>query len=231
MNQIEKKQYIPNVLALFFSVAMFLFMMIPHSQYELLNEMSQIELPTNNANALCVVVSAVMTVFVIIFLVFVAAMSLLSLFTSFLYNFHFVSFCLMITCILTAVLQSVYFFVGLHGILSTGEAIVGPGNYVIYAFCLACVIAYIYLYFRLIDKPYKEIKHQAKEHIAEYKDVENIVPDDVDDTPKAAEKQEDTKKEDSDSLSLSVLNLLQKGKITSEEAKKLLDEINSEKKD
>lgn len=226
-NQIEKIQYLPSLLALVFSGAFFFLMMIPHSQYELLNEMSTLAGSAETLNAL-VIVPAIMTVFVIIFNCFVCALALLSLFMSFFYNFHFVSNGILVTSTISFLLQSVYFFVGINGVLANGERIISIGNIIIYVLYFIFMVALFVLHHKLISVPYHEIKLEAGKHISEY-DTELETPENVE-TNEENTAMEETEKNEPD-LQMTVLNMLQKGKISPEEAKKLLSEIQEEKKD
>lgn len=219
-SQIEKKQYIPSLLALVFSAAFFLLMMVPHSQYDLLDEMSKLAGEGENLNML-VVVPAIMTVFVIIFYCFVCALSLLSLFMNYFYNFHFVSKGIVVTSTISFLLQSVYFFVGINGVLENGEKIISIGNIFIYILNCIFIIALFVLHHHYVELPYLKIKMEAKKYIPQMeKELKEVT---------VAEEKAPMKEEKNEDLEMTVLNMLQKGKISPEEAKKLLSEIKEEK--
>lgn len=214
-NQIEKKQYLPNIVSLIFSASLFLLMMLPHSQYELLNELSTQAGSAETLN-MYVVLPAILTIFIIIVYCFVCMMSLLSLFMSYFYNFHFVSKGILFTSTIAFVLQSVYFFVGLNGVLENGERIISVGNIIVYILSLIFIVFFYYLYHIYIEIPYKRIKLEARKHVHEFKN----------DTPIYQE--EKPIKENKNDLEMTVLNMLQKGKITADEARKMLEEIHEE---
>lgn len=227
-NQIEKKQYIPNLISLLFSISMFLLMMVPHSQYDLLNEM--LTLSNKETINLCVILPSIATVFVIIAYCFAGMMSLLSLLTSYFYNYHFVSRGILIASWISVLLQSFYFFSGLGGVLDNGVRVIAAGNGVIYFLNLLFLGVYTYFYFRLIENPYQKIKREAAVHLNEKEEkteTSSLVAEE-EKREEIVEKKEEIKENAKEDLQKTILKMVSEGKMKVEDANNILQELNRE---
>ncbi len=230
-NQIEKKQYIPNLVSLLFSICMFLLMMVPHSQYDLLNEM--LTLSNKETLNIFVILPSIATVFVIISYCFVGMMSLLSFLISYFYNYHFVSRGILIASWISVILQSLYFFSGLFGVLDNGERVIATGNSIIYVLNLLFLGGYTYLYFRLIEKPYQKIKKEAALLLKEEKKEKpsSLVTKEEKKEEKIEEKKEETSENTKEDLQKTILKMVSEGKMKVEDANNILQELNKENED
>ena len=213
-NQLNKKNFIPSICMLVFSISLLLLMLAGHSQYALLNDMTFLQ-NQGSINTL-VVLPGVMTIFVIIFLSLNALLSLLSLFMSSLYNFHFINKILRISSVLLLLLESVYFFVGLQGVMDDGRRVIEAGNIVTYVFFVLFEAAFLFCSYRYVEIPFKKV-------LRECKDIPSIEPSIV---TKSGEKPVESKEE----LQRAILSMLQKGKLTAEEADRLLKELHDDNK-
>ncbi len=226
-DQIEKKQFIPNLISLLFSISMFLLMMVPHSQYDLLNEM--LTLSNKESINLFVILPSIATVFVIISYCFVGMMSLLSFLISYFYNYHFVSRGILIAFWISVVLQSFYFFFGLGGVLDNGQSVIAVGNGIIYALNLLFLGVYSYLYFRLIEHPYQKIKKEASLLLKEEKEKTISSLDAKEE--KEEKKEEPKENKTKDDLQKTILKMVSEGKMKVEDANNILQELNKENRD
>lgn len=199
---------------LVFSISLLLLMLAGHSQYALLNDMTFLQ--NQGSINILVVLPGVMTIFVIIFLSLNALLSLLSLFMSSLYNFHFINKILRISSVLLLLLESVYFFVGLQGVMDDGRRVIEAGNIVTYVFFVLFEAAFLFCSYRYVEIPFKKV-------LRECKDIPSIEPSIV---TKSGEKPVESKEE----LQRAILSMLQKGKLTAEEADRLLKELHDDNK-
>ncbi len=213
-NQLNKKNFIPSICMLVFSISLLLLMLAGHSQYALLNDMTFLQ--NQGSINILVVLPGVMTIFVIIFLSLNALLSLLSLFMSSLYNFHFINKILRISSVLLLLLESVYFFVGLQGVMDDGRRVIEAGNIVTYVFFVLFEAAFLFCSYRYVEIPFKKV-------LRECKDIPSIEPSIV---TKSGEKPVESKEE----LQRAILSMLQKGKLTAEEADRLLKELHDDNK-
>lgn len=211
-NQLNKKNFIPSICMLVFSISLLLLMLAGHSQYALLNDMTFLQ--NQGSINILVVLPGVMTIFVIIFLSLNALLSLLSLFMSSLYNFHFINKILRISSVLLLLLESVYFFVGLQGVMDDGRRVIEAGNIVTYVFFVLFEAAFLFCSYRYVEIPFKKV-------LRECKDIPSIEPSIV---TKSGEKPVESKEE----LQRAILSMLQKGKLTAEEADRLLKELHDD---
>lgn len=213
-NQLNKKNFIPSICMLVFSISLLLLMLAGHSQYALLNDMTFLQ--NQGSINILVVLPGVMTIFVIIFLSLNALLSLLSLFMSSLYNFHFINKILRISSVLLLLLESVYFFVGLQGVMDDGRRVIEAGNIVTYVFFVLFEAAFLFCSYRYVEIPFKKV-------LRECKDIPSIEPSIV---TKSGEKPVESKEE----LQRAILSMLQKGKLTAKEADRLLKELHDDNK-
>ncbi len=213
-NQLNKKNFIPSICMLVFSIAFLLLMLAGHSQYALLNDMTFLQ--TQDSINIRVVLPGVMSIFVIIFLSLNALLSLLSLFMSTLYNFHFINKILRISSIVLSLLESIYFFVGLQGIMDDGRRVIEEGNIVTYVFFVLFEAAFLFCSYRYVEIPFRKILKECK----------NIPVTE----PSAVMKSEEKPVESKEELQKTILSMLQKGKLTAEEADRLLKELHDDNK-
>ena len=91
--QLRKENYIPVILSLSFSVILFLLLLLPHSQYSLLEEMTLLN-DTNSIEGqplelnLLTIIPAILTLFVILINSVIFILSLLAFFMDMLFNFQ-----------------------------------------------------------------------------------------------------------------------------------------------
>lgn len=213
LDQLKKQNYIPNIIALIFSGMMFALMALPHSQYDLLSSMTLLN--QGETLNLFITIPAILTIFVILLYCIVFLMSLLSLFMERFYNYHFISIVnsfVILCCVLT---QSGYFIVNIIGYFQKKADILSFGNVITIILNVLFLVSYIYTYKRFISQPFKELMEKAKEMKEDCKEETKK------EVPIKTEVKNDSEKQ--------VLDMLSDGKITSEEAMKLLHEIHHDK--
>ena len=220
--QLEKKNFIPVFIALGSTLLLFLFMLLPHSQYSLLGEMTALNTNIDqNGNLLPLnlntVLPAIFTLFVILISSVVFIIALLSLFMDRLYNYHFVTKILWIMYLLDVILESLYFFTGLNGVFDNGEKVIEPFNIITFIFCLLSFLAYAITYHFYIERLYKKVKNTI-----------NKTPiDEPSHSTRELPQEERIAKETHEEMKKTILDMLSQGKISSEEAYKILKEIDS----
>ena len=214
-DQLNKKNFIPSLCMLVFSGVLLLLLMAGHSQYDLLSDMTFLQ--NQGSIDIYVVLPGVMSIFVIIFLSMNALLSLLSFFMSSLYNFHFINKILRISSIILLILQSIYFFVGLHGVMDNGRNVIEAGNIVTYICFVIFEAVFLFCSYRYVEIPFKSILKESKN-----------IPSEKNDIPMT--KEETAPVQSKEELQKTILSMLQKGKLTAEEADRLLKELNANNK-
>lgn len=221
MNQLNKKNYIPSIIALVYSISYFLLMILPHNQYNILSEMTTLNDSVSESGEivlnLFVILPAIFTIFVILFLVIVVVFCSLSMFMDNFFNFHFLNKFICVFFTSAFLCDALYFFIGFNGVFDNGDKLISWGNYISFISFLICLIFYIYHYIQDVEKPFKEIKRQVME--LEKKNKTPIYKEEN------AEVKEEKKNDISKDMRKMILDMLEKGKISSEEAEKLLEEI------
>lgn len=218
--QLKKENFIPIYIALGFSVLMLIFMAIPHSQYNLLGEMTALN---NNVDAngellplnIFTVIPSIATLFTIIFLAVIFLLSIVSLFFDRLYNFHFIATIIFIFFFLAVISENLYFIFGLQGQFDNGEKVIAPFNYVTPILTNLAFIGFVFTYFKFIQQKYIKIKHEMNTSFITSQAFET--KDEPQEKTIVKQTNEDMKK--------MILDMLSQGKISSEEAYKILDEI------
>lgn len=214
-NQIKKVNYIPVIIALIFNAVIFLLFLLPHSQYALLSEMTNLNDQTSSIINWLTILSAIFTIFVILFSCINFIFALFSLFMDRFYNYHFVSKILFYSIIFTSIFEYCYFFIGINGTFDDGSKLVSYGNIITIVLYTIYLIIYILSYIKFIEIPYKKIMKEVKNNLKEIntnheKDASEkiIVKETINDMQKM------------------ILNMLDSGKISTDEANKLLNELN-----
>lgn len=210
MDQITAKNKIPVYIALLCSALLLGLMALPHSQYQLLSEMSKIK--AGSMVNWDVTIPALSTIFVILLLVAIFLLASVSYLSMRLYNFHFLGASLMIMSVLEAIAESVYFITG-FGKKSGDVPLIQISNIIVYLLNMFFAIGMIFAFFRYIDAPYQKLKREL--------DVE---------MPKQAEwlNQEEKKEpvsDDKEQMRKEILQMVAEGKITPEEADKFLKNL------
>ena len=223
--QLRKENYIPVVISLVFSVVLFLLFLLPHSQYSILGEMTAL-----NSNVtlegeplklnVMTVLPAIFTLFVILLNSVVFLLSVLALFMDMLFNFHLVNKINLIIASVAASLEVAYLFTGMQGVFDDGTHVIEWPNYITVILSVIALVSLYITYFKFVDKPYKEVMAKAKEKAKIYQAEEK------------REEKEHTQAESimanaNDDMQKMVLKMLSEGKISPEEADKLLKEIHS----
>lgn len=234
--QLKKKNYIPAIITIVFSALMFLLMLLPNNQYSCMEKMTIIGngnldsegnlIPLN----LNIVLPAIFTVFVIICYCFVFLMSVLSFLMSRLYNYHFVQKVNLGFSTLAVLLQIAYLISGINGSYEDNSKVISWGNILTTILNVLFLTAFFITYFKFVSKDYHLVKQEAKKLIDENEvDPYYSIVDEEDLKQKETtiEKKEETKEENSnEDPQLLILNMLKEGKITPDEASKLLSQIN-----
>lgn len=217
IDQLKKQNYIPNIISTVFSLMMFGLLALPHSQYDILSEMTFLN--NGDSFSLFTVLPAIFTIFVILFSCVVFLSSLLSLFMTRFYNYHFVSKIILICCVVSVALELLYFFFGLKGTFDDGSKVIGAGNIVTVCLNGLFLFSYLFSFVKYISHPFHEISLLAEESLQKEESFR-----------KEEEKKKVTfqEKDEKDSEK-KILDLLSNGKITSEEALKLLHALNDKK--
>lgn len=210
MDQITAKNKIPVYIALLCSALLLGLMALPHSQYQLLSEMSKIK--AGSMVNWDVTIPALSTIFVILLLVAIFLLASVSYLSMRLYNFHFLGASLMTMSVLEAIAESVYFITG-FGKKAGDVPLIQISNTIVYLLNMFFAISMIFAFFRYIDAPYQKLKREL--------DVE---------MPKQAEwlNQEEKKEPVSDNkeqMRKEILQMVAEGKITPEEADKFLKNL------
>lgn len=218
-NQLKKVNYIPVIIALIFNALIFLLLLLPHSQYSLLNEMTALNDQSSSTINWLTILPAIFTIFVILFSCINFVFALLALFMDRFYNYHFVNKILFILIILTSIFEYCYFFIGINGVFDDGSKVISYGNIITIILYTLYLIAYIYTYILFIEIPYKKIMEEVKTTLSKKTNIksETKIPENI----IATETVNDMQK--------MILDMLEKGKISSEEANKLLNELNNKK--
>ncbi len=219
-SQLKKENFIPIYIALGFSLLMFIFMAIPHSQYSLLGEMTALNNNVNEQGELLpinifTVIPAIATLFTILFLAVIFLLSIVSLFFDRFYNFHSVATVIFIFFFLTVISENIYFVFGLQGQFDNGERVILPFNYVTPILTNLAFIGFVFTFFKFIQQKYMIIKHEINTSVIS--SHTNEMKDEPQEKTIVKQTNEDMKK--------MILDMLSQGKISSEEAYKILDEI------
>ncbi len=218
MDQLKKQNYIPNIISLLFSLLMFGLMALPHSQYAILSEMTLLN--KGDTFSTFTVLPAIFTVFVILFYCIVFLFSLLSLFMTRFYNFHFVSKIILICSFISVELELLYFLFGLRGTFDDGSKVIGYGNIVTVCLNFLFLFAYLFSFLKWISHPFHQISFLAEKSLS----TEESRKEEHEETVSSNNKeQNDSEKK--------ILDLLSEGKISSEEAVALLHALNDKKTD
>lgn len=216
-NQLQKVNYIPVIIALIFNALIFLLLLLPHSQYSLLGEMTSLN-DQSRINWLTTL-PAIFTIFVILFSCINFVFALLSLFMDRFYNYHFVNKILFFSNIFTGIFEYCYFFIGINGVFDDGSKVISYGNIITIILYTIYLITYIYTYIKFIEKPYKKIMKEVKTTLSKESNIN-----------KEIEKSEKViAKETVNDMQKMILDMLEKGKISSDEANKFLNELNNKK--
>lgn len=210
MDQITAKNKIPVYIALLCSALLLGLMALPHSQYQLLSEMSKIK--AGSMVNWDVTIPALSTIFVILLLVAIFLLASVSYLSMRLYNFHFLGASLMTMSVLEAIAESVYFITG-FGKKAGDVPLIQISNIIVYLLNMFFAISMIFAFFRYIDAPYQKLKREL--------DVE---------MPKQAEwlNQEEKKEpvtDNKEQMRKEILQMVAEGKITPEEADKFLKNL------
>lgn len=237
IDQVKPRQLIPDIV-LFLSMALlFGLMALPHSQYELLGEMNHLTNNTGETVNWGTLLPALFTFFVILLGVITALFAVLSLLITRFYTFHFVNNVSVVLACLTTILQLFYLFFGLGKTLDYGDNIIEVGNIIATVILVVGVVAYIFLYAILIEKPFLEIKHEMmatpSSPSSPYRRQEE---EEQGDNDMEEEKKEDTEVQEETSnksgdeeakkkLRDLVLKEVASGEISPEEASKILENL------
>lgn len=221
--QLRKENYIPTILSLSFSVVLFLLLLLPHSQYSLLEEMTLLN-DTNSIEGqplelnLLTIIPAILTLFVILINSVIFILSLLAFFMDMLFNFHLLNKINLILASVLTLLEVSYLFVGINGVFDDGLRVISFPNYITVILTVLFLISLYITYFKFVDKPYQSVMKSVKEKLALNKKVEI--------------NKEDQAKEIvsnmNDDMQKTILNMLAQGKITPQEADDLLKKIHSD---
>lgn len=214
---LTKKNFIPMIIAAFFSALLVGLLALPHSQYALLGEMSDLSNGTSTPNW-GVTVPAIFTVFVIILLVFSFLLASVSFLAMRLYNFHTLGVIELFFIGFETVLEGGYFFSGLGHEIEKGVSVIQWPNILVFALNLLFFASYLVTYILFIQKPFKALNQsldvQLKEEEKEEKATQTSQPE---------EKKDLTKEE----MNKYILKLQEEGKLTPEEALDMLKKFNS----
>lgn len=176
LNDFTKKAYIPSLVSLIFSSLLFLLMLLPHNQYSLLSEMSNLNSETNLVDW-SITLPAIFTLFTILTAVATFLMSLLSLFVVKIYNAKILHIYLLIIFSLEVISQTEYLLSGL--ILKNDEIkVIQVFNIVVYVLNLIDFIGYIYTSNKFVYQPYKKFKEiitEEKKDEPVYQETKKLV--------------------------------------------------------
>ena len=221
--QLRKENYIPVILSLSFSVVLFLLLLLPHSQYSLLEEMTLLN-DTNSIEGqplelnLLTIIPAILTLFVILINSVIFILSLLAFFMDMLFNFHLLNKINLILASILTLLEVSYLFVGINGVFDDGSRVISFPNHITVIITVLFLISLYITYIKFVDKPYQSVMKSVKEKLALNKKVEI--------------NKEDQAKEIvsnmNDDMQKTILNMLSQGKITPQEADDLLKKIHSD---
>lgn len=221
--QLRKENYIPTILSLSFSVVLFFLLLLPHSQYSLLEEMTLLN-DTNSIEGqplelnLLTIIPAILTLFVILINSVIFILSVLAFFMDMLFNFHLLNKINLILASALSLLEVGYLFVGINGVFDDGTRVISFPNYITVILTVLFLISLYITYFKFVDKPYQSVMKSVKEKLA-------------------LNKKEEINKEDqakeivsnmNDDMQKTILNMLAQGKITPQEADDLLKKIHSD---
>lgn len=156
IEQVKKEGHISSLFSFFGMGLMFALFALPHSQYELLSDMTKISKDTGNSD-LRIAIPAFFTIFVILFSVVVALLGLVSLIVDTIYTLHSVMMFTIPLAILQLISEAGYFFSAL-GLDINGEKLIKPFNIVTFIIDILIVVTILVTYILFVRIPYLKFK-------------------------------------------------------------------------
>lgn len=215
---IKTTNKIPSYLALLFSTVILILFCVPYSRYSLLSAMTDGKLDSANPNW-SITIPAILTVFLILFIVAIFLLALVSCFYDTIYGLRTISLVLLCISVVSCLVEIGFFITFILAKTETGKKLFVGYNVIPFVFSMLFYIAYPNLFYFYVEKPYQVFKASIENKI------ETEVKENYEKKKKTEETAVSSAKEANDELRDFVLHMLSEGKITEEQAKKMLDNI------